>query len=237
MRSLISGAVLVVAASLSAQAEESRWQKLMDMDRADMREFSMQMINEGNPAGGMTYGWRREGSTYVISDRTEMQPNILETATGVIDAATFLPISNNIDFAVGASRNVFDVTWQEGARTGSVEINQEGQAPRTVDLGDPNQPKSIIRLSIFGVIAAMPLAENFSVDVPWYNTLSNAIETVTLAHVGFDTVETPAGTYETHKVHIQNGTPENMVYVTRALPHKVVRIDVLGRPMHFERLP
>lgn len=237
MKTLLSMAVLAMAASIPAQADENRWQQLMDMDRADMRTFSMRMINDGSEAGGMTYGWRREGNTYVISDRTEMQPNILETAKGVIDAKTFLPVSNKIDFAVGDSRNIFDVAWNEGARSGTVNINQEGQAPRTVDVSDPNHPESIIRLSIFGVIAAMPLAEDFSVDVPWYNTLSNSIETVTLAHVGFETVETPAGTFETHKVHIQNGTPENMVYVTRSLPHQVVRIDVLGRPMHFERLP
>ncbi len=237
MKNLFSAAALSLALSVPAPAETNSWQKLMDMERADMREFSMRMINEGQEAGSMTYAWHRNGDTYVISDRTEMQPNILETAKGVIDATTFLPISNEIDFAVGASRTVYHVAWNNGARSGAVKINQEGQAPRTVDVSDPNQPDSIIRLSIFGVIAAMPLAENFSVELPWYNTLSNAVENVTLAHVGFETVETPAGTFETHKVHIQNGTPENIVYLTRSLPQRVVRIDVLGRPMHFERLP
>lgn len=237
MKHLIFAAAISMAATASGHAEESRWQELMDMSRADMSEFSMKMINNGQEVGGMTYGWTLEGSNYVIRDKTEMQPNILETAKGVIDAKTFLPVSNYIDFAAGTSRNIFDLKWANGARSGTVALNKEGQETRTVDIGDPNQPNSIIRLSIFGVIAAMPLAEDFSIEMPWYNTLSNSMENITLAHVGFETVETPAGSFETHKVHVQNGTPENMVYVTRALPHRIVRIDVLGQPMHFELLP
>ncbi len=222
--------------SLGADDKET-WQQLVDMKRADMSLFSMTMINEGSAVGSMSYGWQREGNTYVVSDRTEMQPNILETARAVIDARSLLPLSNDIDFAVGTSRNVFDVEWKNGALAGGVQMTKEGAEPRDVDFGNPEHPKSALRLSIFGLIAGMPLDEGFSVDLPWYNTLSNSIENITLAHVGKETVVTPAGAFEAHKIHIQNGTPENMVYVTTALPQKIVRIDVLGQPMHFERLP
>lgn len=221
----------------TSMAQSEGWQALIDMKRADMSTFSMKMINDGEDAGGMTYGWQRDGNTFVIKDRTEMKPNVLETAMGVIDARTFLPLSNDIDFAVGASRNVFDLEWENGALKGEVRISSEGAEPRVVDISNAEHPESALRLSIFGLIAGLPLAEGFSVDIPWYNTLSNSIESITLAHTGFETVETPAGTFETHKVHIQKGTPENMVYVTRAMPHRIVRIDVLGRPMHFVRLP
>lgn len=228
---------LFIGTSGSAAADQTSWRSLIDMKRADVSTFSMKMINEGQEAGSMTYGWRRSGNTYVISDRTEMKPNILETATGIIDARTLLPISNDIDFAVGGSKNIFDLEWDNGALKGEIHINQEGGEPRTVDVSNADHPASIIRLSIFGVIAGLPLAEGFSVDMPWYNTLSNTVENITLAHVGFETVETPAGSFEAHKIHIQNGTPENMVYVTKSMPQRIVRIDVIGMPMHFERLP
>lgn len=223
--------------SASATGNQESWRSEIDMKRADMSRFSMRMMNEGQDAGGMTYGWQREGNTYVIRDRTEMKPNILETATGVIDARTLLPISSDIDFAVGGSRNVFDLEWQNGELKGEVRISPEGGEARTVDVSNAEHPASALRLSIFGLIAGLPLDAGYSVDMPWYNTLSNSIENITLAHVGFETIETPAGTFETHKVHIQKGTPENMVYVTRATPQRIVRIDVLDRPMYFERLP
>ncbi len=231
----VACAVCIMSTSVFAQSDN--WRSLIDMDRADVSKFSMKMINDGADVGSMTYGWQQDGNTYVIKDRTEMQPNILETATGVIDARSLLPISNDIDFAVGKDRTVFDVEWQEGALKGEVVMQKEGGDPRIVDVSNADHPASALRLSIFGLIAGLPLREDFSVSLPWYNTLSNTVETITLAHTGFETVETPAGTFETHKVHIQNGTPENMVYVTTTLPQRIVRIDVLGQPMHFERLP
>ena len=230
-------AALLLSTSKTAAADPTSWRSLIDMKRADVSKWSMKMINEGQEVGSMTYGWQRSGNTYVIRDRTEMQPNILETAIGIIDARTLMPISNDIDFAAGTSKNIFDLEWHEGALRGEIQINQEGKAPRTVDISNADHPASIIRLSIFGVIAGLPLAEGFSVDMPWYNTLSNTVENITLAHTGFETVETPAGSFDTHKIHIRNGTPENVVYITRSMPQRIVRIDVIGRPMHFERLP
>ncbi len=189
---LASIGIFIGTSGLGA-ADDTSWRALVDLDRADVSTFSMKMLNSGNEVGSMTYGWERSGDTYVIRDRTEMQPNILETAKGVIDAETLMPISNFIDFATGASKNVFDLKWKNGAMTGGVKVSQEGKEPRNVDLSNADHPDSIIRLSIFGVIAGLPWEDGFSVDLPWYNTLSNSIENITLAHVGSETVETPAG--------------------------------------------
>lgn len=233
----LAGAALLSAMMTAPAAAGDDWRKEIDMKRADMSEFSMVMINDGAEAGGMTYGWAREGTTWVISDRTEMQPNILETARGVIEADTLLPLSNDIDFAIGEARNVFDLEWQGNALTGKVVIDQPGQDPRTVDVSNPEHARPPIRLSIFGLVAGLPLKAGYSVSLPWYNTLSNTIETIRLVHAGIETVSTPAGTFEAHKVDLKDGTPENVIYVTTALPQRIVRIDVVGQPMHFERLP
>lgn len=238
MKSLYASIAMTVMALGGAQAEESKdWLSLVDMKRADISSFSMVMMNAGEEAGGMTYGWAREGDTYVISDRTTMKPNILETARGVIDARTLMPKSVEIDFAIGERRNLFDISWQGDIRTGHIKVHNPGTEDRIVDVSGDNSSKSIIRLSIFGLIAAMPLEEGFSVDIPWYNSLSNSNETIRLVHAGFETVETPAGTYDAHRIDLKQGTPENIVYVTRSVPQKIVRIDVVGQPMYFERLP
>lgn len=227
-----------ISALLAAPASaDGEWRAEIDMKRADMSAFSMVMINDGVEAGGMTYGWTREGNTWVITDLTEMQPNILETARGVIDAATLLPLSNDIDFAVGEGRTVFDLEWDGNALSGQVTISRPGEDTHTVDVSNPAHARPPIRLSIFGLIAGLPLAEGYSISLPWYNTLSNTIETIELIHSGIETVTTPAGEFEAHRVNLKGGTPENVIYVTTSKPQRVVRIDVVGRPMHFERLP
>lgn len=235
-------AIVLTAAPTTAiedtpnDAKTSGWQSLVNMSRADVATFSMRMINNNNEVGSMTYGWSRDGNRYVVRDRTEMQPNILETAEGAIDATTLLPISLGINFAVGENKRQYDLAWQNGALTGGVVVSQPGKDPRTVDFSNPKQPPTALRLSIFGLIAGMPLAEGFSIELPWYNSLSNVIETIDLVHDGITTIEAPAGTFEAHKIDLKGGTPENIIYVSTSLPQKIVRIDVVGQPMHFERL-
>lgn len=213
------------------------WQNLVNMSRADVSTFSLKMINNGEDVGSMTYGWERDGNRYVISDRTEMQPNILETAQAVIDATTLLPLNIGIDFAIGENNRKYDISWQGDERVGGVVITQPGADARTVDFSNPEHPPSALRLSIFGLIAGLQLGDGFSLKLPWYNSLSNTIENIELVHDGIENIETPAGTYQAHKINLKHGTPENIVYVTTSLPQKIVRIDVVGQPMHFVRLP
>ncbi len=213
------------------------WRGLIDMSRADVNNFSLKMINDGAEVGGMTYGWVRDGDRYVIRDRTEMQPNILETAEGVIDASTLLPISIGINFAIGETTRKYDIAWKDSELSGGVLIDQPNTEARLVDFTNPDHPPTALRLSIFGLIAGLPLGEGFSVKMPWYNTLSNTIEKIELIHDGVTTIETPAGIFQAHKIDLKGGTPENIIYVSTSLPQKIVRIDVVGQPMHFLRLP
>lgn len=238
---LVAG-LTILSALIGAPAggenkDPSNWRDLIDMSRADVSSFSLKMINDGAEVGGMTYGWVRDGGRYVISDRTEMQPNILETAEGVIDASTLLPISIGINFAIGETTRKYDVTWKGSELSGGVLINQPNAEARSVDFTDPDHPPSALRLSIFGLIAGLPLGEGFSVKMPWYNTLSNTIEKIELIHDGVIAIDTPAGTFQAHKIDLKGGTPENIIYVSTSLPQKIVRIDVVGQPMHFLRLP
>jgi len=236
----IGAALIFLVAASQAGANEAKpqsWQSLVDMTRADLSSFSLKMINDGVEVGSMTYGWTLDGNRYIVSDRTEMQPNILETAQGVINAKTLLPENITIDFAVGENKRKYDVAWADGGRTGGVVISGPDAETRTVDFADPEHPSSALRLSIFGLIAGLPLKEGFSVKLPWYNTLSNKLQNIELIHAGIVTVNTPAGTFDAHKIDLKGGTPENIVYVSTSLPQKIVRIDVVGQPMHFERLP
>lgn len=234
---------LVLAAAPTKAVDETTadkttgWQSLVDMSRADVTSFSMRMINNGADVGSMTYGWERDGNRYVIRDRTEMQPNILETAEGVIDAATLLPLSIGINFAVGENKRKYNIAWADNERTGGVVVSQPDTDARTIDFSNPDHPPSALRLSIFGLIAGLPLGEGFSLKLPWYNSLSNKIQNIELVHDGITTIETPAGSFDTHKIDLKGGTPANIIYVSTGLPQKIVRIDVVGQPMHFERLP
>lgn len=227
----LMAATSLMAVSVSAHAGD--WLKDVDFSRADLSLMKLVMMNEGKKAGRMEYGWRREGDTYVIEDLTEMEPNILETAKGVIDAKSLQPRSVDVDFAMGTSRLLVDLDWEADRMTGAITISQEGQEDRVTN--PDTTVTAPLRLSVFGLISSLPLAPGYSVDLPWFSSMSNRTENITLKVEGEETVETPAGTFDTYKVAIRGGSPENFVYVTKSLPRKTIRIDVVGRPMHFLR--
>ena len=222
-----------VAASLASPLAASDWRADIDMSRADLSEMKLVLMNEGKEAGRMVYAWRKEGDTYVINDLTEMKPNIFETAVGVIDAKTFQPLSMDIDFAIGAAKMIVDLDWDGDHVTGTRTISR----PEQVDKVTKSDAKvtAPLRLSIFGLISALPLREGYEVSLPWYNVMGGVQEDIRLVTVGSEIIETPAGTFDTFKVEIKGATPENIVYVTKSLPHKTVRIDVVGQPMMFLR--
>lgn len=223
----------MVIFTTSSMATGTDWRANVDFSRADLQPFSMVLIKDGVAAGSMAYSMRLNGDTYIIEDQTEMEPNILETATGILDAATLMPITVDIDFAVGENRTVFDFEWNDTVLSGKVTINQSEQPERVVPIN--SNDNAVLRMAVFGIISALPLDNGFQTELPWFNTLSNTTEIVQISHAGYQTVETPAGTFEAHKVNLKGGTPENVIYVSKSLPQKIVRIDVIGQPLHFER--
>jgi hypothetical protein len=217
----------------SANAEDKDWRSQFDISRADLSFMKLTLFNEGKAAGRMEYEWERIGDTYVIKDLSQMEPNILETAKGVIDAETLLPRSIYVDFAMGASKMIIDLGWQGSHMTGSFSMTRENQDAQVREADE--KIEAPLRLAVIGMVSALPLEPGYSLDMPWYNSLGRQQQSITLEVIGEELVEAPAGVFDTYKVAIKGGTPENVVYVTKAMPRKIARIDVVGQPIYFLR--
>lgn len=228
--------VAQVAATESA-SEPKPWRELIDMELADLSAFKLVLLQNDSPAGSMEYRWRKNGDQFIVEDRTEMQPNILETAKATIDAESFLPKDIEIDFAIGDANNMFRVAWQGPERKGTVVVKPESGDTRTHDLSGTNTPANPVRLSAFGLALGIPWKSGLAVSMPWYNTMANADEAVILTHMGFKTMTVPAGEFEVHEIGLTGSVTENTLYITTDYPQKMIRIDVSGQPIHFERLP
>lgn len=240
---LVSRAAFAIAFLLSQTSgaavalEPKPWRDLVDMKLADLAAFKLVLIQNGSAAGSMEYRWRKAGETYIVEDRTEMQPNILETAKATINATSFLPEDIEIDFAIGEASNVFRVAWNGSERLGKVVVTPQSGEARTHDLSGAEVPANPVRLSAFGLALGIPWEPGLAVSLPWYNTMANADEAVVLTHTSIKTVVVPAGEFEVHEIALTGSVTENTLYITTAYPQKMIRIDVSGQPIHFERLP
>ena len=80
-------------------------------------------------------------------------------------------------------------------------------------------------------LATMPLEAGFTATVPVFNPSMQNVQRMQLAVDGVESVETPAGTFETYLLtaNSEDGTSGKM-WVTQSAPHVTVKTDA-GMPM------
>ncbi|WP_262692260.1 DUF3108 domain-containing protein [Kordiimonas aestuarii] len=227
--------LFLILAMLTATTARAEWRDGLNLDNADLSLFRMIMINEGQQAGTMEYGWTRIGNQYLVEDRTSMAPNILESASALIDAKTLLPYTVMVKFSMGDSMMNVDLRWTGGNRQGQIISRRhgDGETIRDVDLVEDNYAP--LRMAAIGFVAALPLQDGYQTSFDWFNTMANRTEQVRVETGGRARVETPGGSIEAYKVALRGVMPENILYITTSKPRRIVRIDVVGRDMYFLR--
>lgn len=208
----------------------------VDLDQVDFSPARYQLIQHGENLGEMFYAMERSEKDIIIHDGTTLLPDIRESGTLVIDTETLLPKRIVIDGDFSRTILDVDLTFEERQGAGVYRIKQPGEtekADRPFEIELPED--AIARASIFGLVTGMPIKEGAAFQFQWFSELSGAIADAEIIVVGTETIEVPAGVFETYVIKL-NAQPANVLYLTREAPHQVVRIDVPDQDMRFERL-
>jgi len=209
----------------------------VDMDDVEFGEMTFRMIVAGEEVGEMFYVLEQQDDTIVMHDGTTMMPSTRESLTAVFDAETLAPRSIVLDADFNRTVLDIDLTVEDGKATGLYRVKQPSALAKTDKPFELEMPKDVIfRGAVFGLSAGLPLKKDDVYKVKWFAPLGGVLQDVELAVEGEETVSVPAGEFETIKLHVK-AQPENMIYVTKAEPRRVVRIDVIGMDMVFERMP
>jgi len=108
------------------------------------------------------------------------------------------------------------------------------EAPVDLPLTDGAMP----RAATFLLAPYMPLEVGDSISYDWYAPIPNVVATVTLTAFEGGRVETPAGVYEdTIRVELRGAQPFNDIYLSTDENREIVRIDIVGQNMYFQRVP
>jgi len=228
----------VALSSLPASAQSSDWQSgdwqsRLDPERLAEGEIHLELQYEGEADGFMRYGWRTDGDEIILYDRTMWASREMYESMEVrMNRDGLTPISSDIRFHQGANYYVFDVDFEPGSATGSVQIVQPASGVNAQQVASELTDGSILRAGYFLVAAALPLEVGDSVSFNWFSTMSNVEEAVTLTAVDEVEIETPGGVFQTLQIEQRGGTPPNDIFIDRE-SGRIVRIDVGGQPMRF----
>lgn len=227
------GMTLFAATTVAASADPLP----VDISKIEYGPIRFQLVQDDEVKGGMYYEIERRDNDLVIHDGTTLMPDVRESLTAVIDAATLAPKSIVVDGDF--SRTIFDADLQftDESVSGAYTLKQPADIAKTARPFEMEmQDDAILRASFFGLSAGLPLEVGASYAFSWFSTLARNFAPATFSITGVETIEVPAGAFEIFVGELK-AQPENVIYITTQAPHRVVRIDVIGQDMRFERLP
>jgi hypothetical protein len=210
----------VDVADLMSQAEATASQTF-DVSGLEPQELEYGIMYQGNEIGSATVRWTRDGGTFaVVSD--QQLPGMAVTQTTEFDAATFAPIRTRTE---AGSMGEFGIEVSEGRATGTGFDPQQG--PQDIDV---EVPQGTALEGQFGT--AMAVTDFGAVNELTVNVLTGAgaIQAMTVTVDGEETIEVPAGTFETYRLR-QGGQAPMTVWVTKSAPHIVVKRELAAQPV------
>lgn len=226
----------LVLAGLSAPAfaqDVASWTDRIDPQTLVQGSVELDLHVAGETDGFMRFGWYTEGDVLHVWDRT-MWPSqaVYETYEARSDSGSLAPHGADIRFHQGDSYYTIDADFEPGRATGLLTATTPGQ-PVVNQVIDTELPEgTLLRAMIFVLAAVVPLDPGESISIDWYAPMSNDVSPVTLSAAERVQIDTPGGRFDTIRLEVRGGSPDNDIYVEPET-RRIVRIDVEGQPMQF----
>jgi hypothetical protein len=195
-----------------------------DASGLEPRELRYGIQVQGNEVGSLVTRWTRDGDAFaVVTEQTV--PGMSITQTAEFDAATFAPTRLTTDAGPAGQ---FQLEVRDGRAVGQGLDPRQG--PRDVDLEVGPGTALEGQLEIALAVTDYEAVEALTLDVL---STAGSIQSMAVAVTGTETVEVPAGTFETYRLEVSGSQPMTL-WVTRSDPHIVVKREIVGQPVSIE---
>lgn len=208
--------------SLMAAAEAAAGMSF-DASSLQPRELTYGIMVQGNEMGTVATRWTRDGDAFAVVTEQQL-PGVSLTQVTEFDALTFAPIRMSLD---AGGMGEFGLEIEDGRATGQGFSPQEG--PQDVDVELPEGTALEGQLDIALAVTDYETVAEFTLRVL---TSGGEVQPMTAAVAGEETIEVPAGEFETYRLELQGQQPMT-VWVTQSEPHLVVRRQLAGQPVEI----
>ena len=195
-----------------------------DASEVQPRTLTYSIELQGNAVGDVITEWKREGPAFIIvSDQSVPLAMHQETE---FEAGTFVPSGFS---ATGGSMPEIHIDVEGGRATGT-GVDPETQQSAEIDTELP--PGT----GLEGMVdVAIAVTDFDDVGEFTFRSLTGTGE-ITATNVkveGQETVEVPAGEFETYRLAVSGPRASMTVWVTRTDPHIVVKREMAGQPVQI----
>ena len=177
---------------------------------------------QGNEVGSVTTTWSRDGARFVAATE-QASPGGTIRQTTTFDAASFEPRAMTIGLG---PMGEFALEVANGRVTGRTINMQTGQ-PQDIDmeLADGTVLDGMVDVAL--AVNDFAATREFTLRVLGG---TGQMQSATVTLDGTETIEVPAGSFETYRLDISGDQPMT-VWVTREAPHIVVKREMVQPPV------
>jgi hypothetical protein len=243
-QTLITGLALLLASAADIRAEEQApplepRPVAIDRQQAFVGKREFQVLNAGQDAGMITVHSRfTEAGDYLVHDHSVSEfLGVDEEILMVFDGESFAPLRVQVHGRFGPT--YMDINWEWDGLVGrgkADSYNFETGAHAHHNLEREMPEGTLTRGAALFLANAMDLVDKQVIEFNWFNSQNGQVVPIRLAVEGVETVTVPAGTFEAFRVEQTGGQPGNTLFITTAVPRRIVRIDVTGSEMQLHLL-
>ena len=221
--------VLALASVSSAHAfeivpeniEPVRWEFNLTMDGAVDGTWAYTVADAGD-------------RMHIYGGTTWPSANITETEDMYVDAATWAPLSLDVDGDFVGTTLQAEIRWDGTQVSGPVTIQQAGAEATTRQIDLEMTEPLFERTAFFAALRGAMFEEGDTFSLSWFNIHAQGMGDAVVTVGAEQEVTVPAGTFSVLPVEIAGSVVTNIAYMTTTVPRELVRVDVVGQPMVFE---
>jgi hypothetical protein len=208
--------------TVRAQAIASPLREHLDLDRLVARRDSFVVLMRGEPRGWQVLAVERDSAGWTLVDAVTIDSMMSQASTMRFDATLNeqslrqqgrmmgRPMRIALDFAAnGVQGTALTPTRPDGEVAVSI--------PNQVGLLDDN--------AVTSLLPAIRWSDGLRITVPVLASGKGTVSPFLLHATGPENVTVPAGTFDTWRVEVQMDRTRVIAHVTRAAPHRVVRLS------------
>lgn len=231
----LAGAALAALAILGLPAASAA-QPALDAGRIRADTFTYTVLFDGDELGTLqvSYGRTESGGLRVREQVTGSLGNETTTYTMTDD---FRPLTARRGGRLARASAALDLTYRDGAVSGEATVRADSARPgqraadtRRVEVDRELPPGVLDSNMLVAALLASPLAPGDTLRYPIFRPGDGVVEARALV-AGADSVEVPAGAFDTYRVQLVTDQGDFVLWVTRGTPRTLVRQVFAARPV------
>jgi predicted Zn-dependent peptidase len=198
--------------------------------QAGVRNYNLMF--QGNPLGTATYRLERDGGDWVSSQTLASALAGSQETQLRFDAVDFTPVSLRQSQSAGGMEVSVTIDVVDGRFVGMANLPAAMGGAQEVDT--PVGQALLPGMDEYA-LAASVLEEGMRIQIPYLDVTSGGAITIEARVTGRETVEVPAGTFDTWRVEVTSPQGTLTLFLLADAPHILVRQDFPpGQPISLE---